>query len=309
MTTPTIASIGSIVVDIVIYTPRVPLTGENFVAHSFHIGPGGKGANAAAAVAKIGAHSLMIGAIGDDDFGKTMLSGLQKEHVDCSALKIDSKLQTGVAFIMVNDQRENTIQVVMGGNDHVNADYVKEALAAHAKTLSAILVDFEIPEDGVAAAVRFGRDHNIPVIVDAGPPRPYAPETWRDCTILTPNEHETAAMVGYAIDEDDDAIRAARELLAHGPKAVVLKRGKRGALLLTADDLFLMPVYAVEARDTTGAGDAFTAMFTVAMLEGKPLRDCVRYGNAAGAIAATRIGTMPALPTRNEVEQFLASRG
>ncbi len=305
----TIASIGSMVIDIALYTPRVPLTGENFVAHSFHIGPGGKGANAAAAIAKIGAHSLMVGAIGDDDFGKMMLRGLEQEHVDCTALRIDSKLQTGVAFIMVNDQRENTIQVVMGANDYVTADYVQETLTANAKTLNAIIVDFEIPEDGVASAVRFGRDNNIPVVVDAGPPRPYSSETWRDCAILTPNEHETAAMVGYAIDEDEDAIRAARELLAKGPKAIVLKRGKRGALLLTADDLYMMPVFPVEARDTTGAGDAFTAMFTVAMLENKPLRECVRYGNAAGAIAATRVGTMSALPTRNEVEQFLASRG
>jgi ribokinase len=307
--TPSIASIGSMVIDILLYTPRVPQTGENFIAHSFHIGPGGKAANAAAAIAKIGAHSLIVGAIGDDEFGKMLLNGLQQEHVDCSVLKIDSKLQTGMGFVMVNDQRENTIQVVMGANDHVSADYVKDALGANAKTLSAILVDFEIPEDGVAAAVRFGRDNNIPVIVDAGPPRPYSSETWRDCTILTPNEHETAAMVGYSIDEDEDAIRAARELLAKGPKAIVLKRGKRGALLLTADDLILMPVFAVEARDTTGAGDAFTAMFTVAMLENKPLRECVRYGNAAGAITATRVGTMSSLPTRNEVEQFLASRG
>lgn len=297
------------VVDVAVYTPRVPLTGENFVAHSVNVGPGGKGANAAAAIAKVGARSIMIGKLGDDDFGRVILRALEKESVDCSSIGIDAAQQTGTALIMVNDQRENTILVVMAANDLVDGAYVDASLTTHQADLSAILVDFEIPESGVAAAVQFGKQHNIPVIVDAGPPRPYKPETWRDCTILTPNEHETAAMVGYAIDRDEDALRAGRELLARGPQAVVLKRGKAGALLVTADDEFMLPVFPIEARDTTGAGDAFTAMFTVAMLEGKPLRECLRYGNAAGAIAAMRIGTLPALPTRPEVDAFLALQG
>jgi ribokinase len=304
-----IASIGSMVVDLTVSTPRVPLTGENFVAHGIHIGPGGKGANAAAAVARSGARSFMVGKLGDDDFGRQLLRALQQYGVDTATIGIDARQQTGIALIMVNDQRENTILVMMGANDDVHADYVWETLQQNRQDLSAIIVDFEIPEDGVAAAVRFGKENNIPVVVDAGPPRPFRPETWRDCTILTPNEHETAAMVGFSIEKDEDAIRAAQMLLAHGPQAVVLKRGKAGALLLTKDDQYLMPVFPVDAVDTTGAGDAFTAMFTLVMLEGKPLRECVRYGNAAGAIAATRMGTMPALPTRDEVEAFLKARG
>lgn len=303
-----IASVGSIVVDLAVSTPRVPLTGENFVAHSLHIGPGGKGANAAAAIAKLGAHSLLVGKVGDDDFGRLELNALKKEGVDISSVGIDSDAQTSTAVILINDRSENTILVIMGANDQVSAGFIEQALTPHAATLNAIIVDFEIPESAVAATVRFGKRYNIPVIVDAGPPRQFDPLTWRDATVLSPNEHEAAAMVGYPVDTDEAALRAARELLAQGPQAVVLKRGAAGALLMTADETFSLPVFPVVARDTTGAGDAFTAMFTVAMIEGKPLREAIRWGNAAGALATTRIGTMPALPSRNEVEQFLTSR-
>ncbi len=303
----TIASVGSIVVDLAVSTPRVPLTGENFVAHSLHIGPGGKGANAAAAIAKLGARSLLVGKVGDDDFGRLELKALNAESVDTSCVGIDLNVQTSTAVIMVNDQHENTILVIMGANNAVDEQYIIQALTPQASTLNAIIVDFEIPESAVAATVRFGKEHHIPVIVDAGPPRQFDPATWRDATILSPNEHEAAAMVGYAVDTDEAAERAARQLLAYGPRAVVLKRGAAGALLMTADETFGLPVFPVEALDTTGAGDAFTAMFTLAMLEGKPLREALRWGSAAGALATTRVGTMPALPTRADVETFLAA--
>ncbi len=303
-----IASIGSIVVDLAVSTPRVPLTGENFVAHSLHIGPGGKGANAAAAIAKLGAHSLLIGKVGDDDFGRLELDALKRAGVDISSVGIDASVQTSTAIILVNDQSENTILVIMGANDAVSAAFIESALRPQAATLNAIIVDFEIPESAVAAVVRFGKAHNIPVIVDAGPPRQFDPATWRDAAVLSPNEHEAAAMVGYPVDTDEAARRAARQLLDQGPKAVLLKRGAAGALLMTAEETFALPAFAVDARDTTGAGDAFTAMFTVAMIEGKPLREAMRWGSAAGALATTRVGAMPALPDRAEVEAFLAAQ-
>lgn len=303
-----IASIGSMVVDITVFTPRVPHRGENFVAHGVKMGPGGKGANAAAAFSTLGAQTLMVGKVGQDEFGQVLINALRERNVQVEGIEASAALQTGTAVVMVDDQRENTILVAMGANDHVNADYVRATLTPHAATLSAILVDFEIPEDGVAEAVRFGKQHNIPVIVDAGPPRPYSTATWAACTVLTPNEHETAAMVGYSIDADEDAHRAAKELLAKGPEMVVLKRGKRGALLMTATETLMYPVFPVDAVDTTGAGDSFTAMFTLAMIEGKSNAEALRMGNAAGAICASRPGTMSSLPNRADVEAFLAAR-
>ncbi len=305
----TIASVGSLMADLSIATPRVPLTGENFVAHSLRIGPGGKGANAAAAIARLGAHSVMIGKVGSDEFARMELDGLKGAGVDISAVGIESSTQTGTAIILVNDQHENTILVIMGANDAVDPAYVVRALLPRADHLDAIILDFEIPEAAVRQVAQFGREHAIPVIVDAGPPRPYRPEAWRDCKVLSPNEHEAAAMVGYSVDTDQAAERAARQLLNEGPPIVLLKRGKAGALLMTADDTFFAPAFRVDTVDTTGAGDAFTAMFTLIMLEGKPLREAVRWGSAAGALATTKPGTMPALPTRAEVEAFLARQG
>ena len=143
------------------------------------------------------------------------------------------------------------------------------------------------------------------MIVDAGPARPYAPETWQDCTILTPNEQETETLVEYPVSDDATAERAARELLGMGPSAVVLHQGARGALLVTADDTIHIPSFSVDVVDTTGAGDAFSGALSVAVAEGLPLADAIRRANAAGALAVTRLGTLLVMPTRQEVDAFL----
>ncbi len=303
----TIASIGSVVVDLIVSTPRVPITGENLLAHSFKIGPGGKGANAAAAVAKLGARAMLVGCVGNDEFGRLELSSLERYGVNTRAVqKVDA--DTAVAIIMVNDEHENTILVVLGASNLLTAARVEQSLAPYWGTLDLIIVDFEIPEEAVAAAVRLGYEHQVPVLVDAGPPRPYEPETWGHATILSPNASEASEMVGYPVETDEASLRAARDLLAKGPSSVVLKRGAAGALLVSRDETLMVPGFKVEAVDTTGAGDAFTAMLALSVTEGRPLREAVLRGNAAGALAVTRWGTMPAMPDRAEVESFLTAQ-
>lgn len=303
-----IASIGSLLVDLSIDTPRTPLINEILTARRLVIGAGGKGANAAAAVARLGAECLMVGKVGKDEFGRLSLETLRANGVDTSAVGLSEQDQTGVSVIMINDQHENATLVIMGANDAVDPDYVTQTLTAQIGKLDAILIDFEIPEATVKAAVEFGKRQHIPVVIDAGPARPFNPETWRHAMVLSPNEHEAAAMVGYKLDSDAAAVRAARELLAHGPQAVVIKRSSAGALLVTADDTELVPIFPVEARDPTAAGDAFTAMLTLSLVEKRPLREAVRRANAAGALTVTRLGTLSSLPTRVEVEDFLAAR-
>jgi ribokinase len=304
-----IAVIGSIIADLAVRTPRVPTVGENLLAESFSVGPGGKGANAAAAVARAGAQAVLVGCIGDDDFGRMEMARLRQEGVDVDRVRADPETGTGVAFIMIDADGENTILVVNGANNLLSAEAVSQALASHRTTLDGILINFEIPEAAAAAGVQFGKDGGVPVIVDAGPPRSYGPETWADCTILTPNALETATLVGHPVQDDAAAEQAARELLAAGPQAVVLKRGARGALLLTVGREVHVPAFPVEVVDTTGAGDAFSATLAVAIAEGLPLEQAVRRANAAGALTVTRFGTMPAMPTRQEVDAFLAQRG
>ena len=302
-----IASVGSLVVDVALSVHRVPLTGENLLARDFRMGPGGKGANAAAALARLGARSIMIGKVGADELAAREIDGLSAAGVDVSGVAAEPTAQTGVAVIMVNESRENTILVVPGANDLVDSTYVEGALQQREDILAGIIVDFEIPEEAVAAVIRFGNLRGVPVIVDAGPPRSYAAATWRDCAVLSPNEYEASAMVGFPVDTEEAALHAARCLRAQGAAVVLLKRGRAGALLLTNEDTYIAPAFDVPTVDTTGAGDAFTAMFALSVVEGRPLREAVRWACAAGALATTKAGTMPALPARAEVESFLAA--
>lgn len=300
-----IAVLGSIVIDLAVQTPRLPAVGETLLANNFKIGPGGKGANAAVAVQRAGGAAVLVGCVGDDDFGRMEMAALQEENVNVDAVSINPEASTGVGIAMIDADGENTILGVLGANDYLNPDDVTQALTLHRDTLAAVLVNFEVPEPAVASAVRLGKDYNVPVIVDAGPARPYTPETWRDCTVLTPNEQETEILVGYPVSDDATAERAARELLGMGPRSVVLHRGVHGALLVTADDTIHIPSFSVDVVDTTGAGDAFSGTLSVAVAEGLPLPDAIRRANAAGALAVTRLGTLPIMPTRQEVDTFL----
>ena len=300
-----IAVIGSIVIDLAVQTPRLPAVGETLLGDNFKIGPGGKGANGAVAVQRAGGAAVLLGCIGDDDFGRMEMAALQAEGVDVEAVAIHPEASTGVGIAMIDAGGENTILGVLGANDYLSPDDVERALASHQDTLNCILVNFEVPEPAVAAAVRLGVDYGIPVIVDAGPARPYKSETWRDCTILTPNEQETETLLGYPVSDDTTAERAARELLEMGPSAVVLHRGTHGALLVTPDDTIHIPSFSVDVVDTTGAGDAFSGTLSVAVAEGLPLVDAIRRANAAGALAVTRLGTLPIMPIRQEVDAFL----
>ncbi len=148
----------------------------------------------------------------------------------------------------------------------------------------------------------------VPSIVDAGPPRPFPEDVWRDATILSPNELEAAALVGHPVESEAQAEAAARALLAKGPRAVVIKRGGAGALLATETETRHLPALSVAVVDTTGAGDAFTGALAVAIAEGADLESAVRFANAAGGLATTRWGTMRALPSRSEVDSLLGDR-
>ncbi|HEY43789.1 MAG TPA: ribokinase [Anaerolineae bacterium] len=302
---PKIAVIGSIITDLAVQTTRVPNVGENIQAKNLRIGPGGKGANAAVAVARAGAEAVSIGCIGDDEFGRMEMAYLDQEGVDLSGVTIHPEAATGAAIILIDAQGENTILVANGANDHLSSEAVVKKIEAQHDTLDGILINFEIPEAAVAAGARIGMDLGIPVLIDAGPPRKYAPETWAHCTILTPNALEAATLVGYPIEDEIKAEQAARELLAAGPQAVVLKLGGRGAMIITAELTAIIPSFPVEVVDTTGAGDAFSGTLSVAIGKGLSLEDAVGRANAAGALTVTRLGTMSAMPTRQEVDALL----
>ena len=241
--TANIAIIGSLVVDMAMQTPRVPQRGDNMHAHHFQMDAGGKGANAATAVVRLGGRALLIGCVGDDLLGRYEMEILQTEGVNTAGVLPVDGAPTAVAFILVDDGGENTVLVANRTNELLTAAMVERALEPHWAQLDGLLVNFEAAEEAVAFAVHAGRRHGLPVVVDPAPALGHRPESWRNATALVPNTFEASKLLGMELREDDPAAlkQAAHDLLSLGPRMVALKLGGRGALLVTHDGEWSLP--------------------------------------------------------------------
>lgn len=305
---PTLAIIGSVVTDIIVDTPHIPASGENLHVPRIQIMTGGKAANAAVAFTRLGGRAHLLGNTGMDEFGRQARADLTAEGVDISGLCTDPDHPTGSGILLVEPDGSTAFMIAPGANQTLTPAQLEANLRPLLPHLDGLLFNFESPEACLLLAADLARAHDIPMFVDAGPDRPYSPDLWRDAAILSPNQPEAEAIVGYAISADAAAITAAHDLLAHGPDAVVLKLAERGALLATTASAEFIPAFRIQARDSAGAGDAFTAGLALAVLSGKPLNEAVRFANAGGAIAASRFGTMPAMPRLDEVQQLLKAK-
>lgn len=302
---PTLAVIGSIVADIVVQTPRLPASGENLHVPGIQVMTGGKAANAAVAYARLGGRVHLLGNTGADRFGEQARDDLQAEGVDISGIGRDPDHPTGAGILLVEPDGQTAFLIEPGANMSLRPAQLETALQPLLPHLDGLLINFESPEDCLLLAASLVRARDIPLFVDAGPGRPYASDLWRHAAILSPNEAEAAAMVGFPLADDASAEAATRALLRRGPAAVVLKRGERGAMLATAAGVERLTALPIQAVDSAGAGDAFTAGLALAVLQGQPLAAAVRFANACGAVAASRLGTMPAMPRRAEVEVMM----
>jgi ribokinase len=301
---PRIAVIGSINMDMVLKSPRMPEPGENLFGKDFRMVPGGKGANQAVTAAKLGAHSIMMGRVGADVFGETLISNLKCCGVDTSFVVRDEQAATGIALIVVNDQGENSILIATGANENccpADIDAVEKVLSG----VDMVLLQLEIPMETIAYAVDTAHRHGVPVVLDAGPARKCPPELLSKVKILSPNESETKALTGMDVTDIETAERAAKLLLVSGPEIVVLKLGARGTLLAYGDKIHHIEGIEAPVVDTTAAGDVFTAALAVAYARGKSIEDAARYANCAGALAVTRFGAQSSTPTEAELDEFI----
>ncbi|MCO6451120.1 MAG: ribokinase [Caldilineales bacterium] len=299
-----IVVVGSMNMDLITRTPRIPLPGETIIGHEYLTAPGGKGANQAVAAARMGAQVDMVGRVGQDAFGEELLANLTASDVQHATVVRDGQAATGVALILVDDAGENSIVVASGANARVSADDVDAAGAAIAEA-DALLLQLEIPIETVTHAAALARAHGVKVILNPAPARPTPPHLLTLVDILIPNEHETALLASMQVNSDADAEAAAAKLLQSGPQAVILTLGGRGALLATAEGMTRIPAFPVTPVDTTAAGDSFVAGFSVALAEGKSLQEAVRWGSAAGALATTKLGAQPSIPYREEVMKLM----
>ena len=301
---PLILSLGGINMDLVTFSERLPADGETVVGERFVTYPGGKGANQAVAAARMGARSVMIGRVGDDVFGPQLTDLLQEAGVETGAVGISSETNSGIAVISVGEGGQNRIVQALGANDTCgDAEY--DAVAALLPLASALMLQLEVSIDLSIRVAGLAASQGVPVILDPGPVRPVPAEFYRHVSIITPNETEAEALVGYPVTDMPTAANAADELLARGVGAAVIKMGSQGAYWADGIGTGKVPPFAVTAIDTVAAGDAFNGALAVALAEGHPLETAVRWGCAAGALSVMRVGAQDSMPERDAVMALL----
>ena len=294
--------VGSINIDLVACANRLPAPGETILGSSFDVFNGGKGANQAVAIAKLGVPVDMIAALGTDLFTERLLSGLKSAGVDTQAVQMAAG-PCGVAHISRADNGENSIIVVSGANSLVSAAYIDSHLET-VQQASMILVQLETPLEAVLRLAEQAWEAKTPLMLDPAPARPLPEVLLSRTTWLTPNETEAQILLGRG---NIDPAAAAEKLLAMGVRNVALKLGSQGVFLAGRDcPARQVPAFPVKAVDTTAAGDCFNAAFAVALTRGRPPAVAARYAAAAAAISVTRAGAQPSLPTAAEVDAFLA---
>ncbi|MEW6504773.1 MAG: ribokinase [Chloroflexota bacterium] len=299
----TIVVVGSLNMDLVVRAPRHPQPGETLIGGEFQTFPGGKGANQAVAAARLGAEVRMIGRVGRDAFGEALLETVQRDGVDATFIRRDEQAATGVALITLDAAGQNTIVVAPGANMRVTPQDIEDSAAAFAGA-DLLLMQLECPLESVQAAARLAHRHGLQVVLNPAPARPLPPDLLAQTDYLLPNQPELRLLA----EGEEDVNRAAARLLTRGVRNLVVTLGEEGALLVTPHGQEKLPAFPVKVVDTVAAGDAFAGAFCVALAEGQPLHEAVIWGNAAGAIAVTRPGAQPSMPTREELIHFLKER-
>ncbi len=296
------AVMGSINMDIILNMEKVPEVGENVLGTNYGYANGGKGANQAIGLARLGAKTKIIGKVADDANGKKLLENLAKNNVDVSAVSVNGS-QTGLAAIILDGEGRNRIVVYEGANAEIDADEAAESID---DSLDLLLVQFETREEVVIKTVNKAIEKNITTVIDCGPAKAFALEKMQGATIITPNESETKALTGI-FPENEETILSASKILLERSKAkfAVLKLGERGCSVWDGKNLKIIPAYPSKVVDTTAAGDCFTAAMALEYIRSKDIISACEIGNRAGSIAVSRMGAEASMPTSDEIKKFM----
>lgn len=302
---PNILVIGSLNADLVVRTPRFPEPGETIRGDDLQTFPGGKGANQAVAAARLGTSVAMLGRVGKDNFGDFLLENLKSNKVDSRFVQRDDA-STGTAIIVVDASGQNSIILSAGANGKVSDADVSTASFSD---FDLLLLQLEIPIETVLSAARRAREGGLRVLLNPAPARALPDPLISLPDFLVPNETELSLLTNQPVSDIPSAEKAAKTLLSRGAQTVIVTLGANGALLVTKENTKHIPPFKVNAVDTTAAGDAFIGGFASALLQITSLEESVRYGCACGAVATTKFGAQPSLPTKEEVERFMSLRG
>jgi ribokinase len=298
-----IVVVGSVTMDMVTRARQIPRVGQTVIGTGFETTPGGKGANQAVAAARLGYSVQMVGMVGEDVYAEALLENLAHASVATTAMERTAG-PSGLAPIFLAENGENSIVVVPGANGKVDPAFVDRHRAL-IRSAGMVLCQLELPIETVSQVLTLCADAQVPVMLDPAPAAALPDPTWSQVAWFTPNETEAA----FYLSNDEKPEDAARQLLDRGLHGVVLKRGAEGSYVAIANgEAAWVKPFQVEAVNTVGAGDCFNGAFAVALLEGKDPFAAARFASAAAAISVTRPGAQASMPTRAEVDAFLASR-
>ncbi|WP_346293130.1 ribokinase [Sphaerothrix gracilis] len=298
---------GSLNLDLVVQTPRLPTAGETLLGDRFSRIPGGKGANQAVAAARLGAPTAMIGRVGADDFGQQLRQSLQQAGVDSSGVEADETAQTGIAAIAVAPDGENHIIVVPGANGRVGTTALG-CLQQRLAQAQILLLQLEIPLAVVEQAAAIAQAADLTVILDPAPAPAQLPGSlYSHIDILTPNQTEATQLTGVEVTDMETAEAAAERLHQRQVKTVIIKLGAQGVYCSSVEQRFSLPACPVTAVDSVAAGDAFNAGLAVGLSQGKSLQAAVQQGNSVAALSVTRPGAQPSMPNQAQLQAFIAT--
>ena len=304
----TVVVFGSINLDLVVEVPHLPTRGETVIGNRFFCATGGKAANQAVAVAKLGFPVHSIGRVGNDNFGQVLLENMQLAGVDITGVTIDPQIHSGVASIVVDQRGDNAIACAAGANNLVREPELKafEKIIPQAKV---ILLELGIPLPTVMEALKRSQGIGCPIILDPAPARSSLPEKmYQLVDIITPNEIEASQLVGFTVDGVTTARQAASFLHQMGAKKIIITLGNKGTFCSTEEEDFWLKPIPVKVVDTVAAGDAFNGGLSAALAAGKSFKEAAIWGNVAGALAVTQPGAQSSLPTRDVFMELLSEQ-
>jgi ribokinase len=299
--------IGSLNMDLVARCEHLPAKGQTVFGQDFFTAAGGKGANQAVAAARLGARVAMAGCVGADQFGRDLTAGLRDAGIATDTI-VPVDRPTGTALITIDAEGANTIVVISGANAACDTALVDRALAS-AGGPGVLLLQNEIPAEATAHAIRVAHASGWFVILNPAPAGPLATELLPLIDIIAPNETEAAAITGLGVSARADALAAARHLVAQGARSALITLGGDGALYCDPTRCLHCPAVAVQAVDTTAAGDAYIGALGAALAEGRGLPESLGFAAAAAALSVTRLGAQPSLASRAELADFVARHG
>ena len=297
----TVVVLGSLNMDLVMRTPRVPVGGETINGHQFSTVSGGKGANQAVACARLGARVTMIGQVGDDAFGRSLRDALTADGIDVSGVSFTSEVGTGVAMILVEDIGQNRIVLAAGANGALSVVDV-DVLAPVLKAAAMLVVQLEVPALVVQRAIEIAHAAGVVVLLNPGPAVPLPDSLWSQVDILVPNESEASLLAGVAVSDTASAFAAARVFRRRGVRHVLITLGELGVLVVDDAGERHFPAQVVKAVDTTAAGDTFIGGLVAGLVEGMRMDEAVALGQRASALCVTRHGAQPSIPYRRELD-------